>query len=108
MIGHLADAERVFCYRLLRIARGDQTPLPGFDENAWAETAPHADRRLADVADELIAVRRATIALVRRSTRRRCRARRGQQQAGQRAGDLLDHRRPLAASRRRSCASDTA
>lgn len=64
LVGHMADAERVFAYRLLRIARGDQTPLPGFDENAWAKAAPHADRRLADIADELIAVRRATMALV--------------------------------------------
>lgn len=62
--GHVADAERVFGYRLLRIARADETPLAGFDENAWAKTAPHANRRLADIADELIAVRRATIALV--------------------------------------------
>ena len=36
LLGHVADAERVFSYRLLRIARGDQTPLAGFDENAWA------------------------------------------------------------------------
>ena len=64
VVGHIADAERVFAYRLLRIARGDQTPLPGFDENAWAKAAPHGDRRLADIADELIAVRRGTIALV--------------------------------------------
>ena len=35
VIGHVADAERVFSYRALRIARGDTTPLPGFDENAW-------------------------------------------------------------------------
>lgn len=64
LVGHVADAERVFSYRLLRIARADATPLAGFDENAWAKTAPHGDRRLADIADELIAVRRATIALV--------------------------------------------
>lgn len=64
LAGHVADAERVFGYRLLRIARADQTPLAGFDEKAWAATAPHGNRRLADVADELIAVRRATIALV--------------------------------------------
>jgi len=54
----------VFSYRLLRIARADQTPLAGFDENAWTRAAPHAGRRLADIADELIAVRRATMALV--------------------------------------------
>lgn len=64
VIGHVADAERVFSYRLTRIARGDKTPLSGFDENAWARTAPHRRRRIADVADELIAVRRATLALV--------------------------------------------
>ena len=64
LLGHMADAERVFAYRLLRIARADKTPLAGFDENTWAEVAPHGRRPLADVADELIAVRRATITLV--------------------------------------------
>jgi len=64
LIGHLADAERVFSYRLTRIARGDKTPLSGFDENAWAKTAPHGKRRMTDVVDEMIAVRRATLALV--------------------------------------------
>ena len=64
LLGHMADTERVFGYRLVRIARADPTPLPGFDENAWAAVAPHGRRRLADVVDELIAVRRSTIALV--------------------------------------------
>jgi hypothetical protein len=64
LIGHVADAERVFSYRLTRIARGDSTPLAGFDENAWAKTAPHARRPIAAVVDEMIAVRRSTLALV--------------------------------------------
>jgi uncharacterized damage-inducible protein DinB len=64
LLGHLADAERVFGYRLLRIARADTTPLAGFDEDAWAGVAPHGRRRLAEVVDEMIAVRRATITLV--------------------------------------------
>ena len=64
VIGHVADGERVFSYRLTRIARGDSTPLAGFDENAWAKAAPHRKRRIADVVDEMIAVRRSTIALV--------------------------------------------
>jgi hypothetical protein len=64
LLGHMADTERVFAYRLLRIARADKTPLAGFDENAWAEVAPHGRRPLAEVVDELIAVRRATITLV--------------------------------------------
>jgi hypothetical protein len=64
VIGHLADAERVFSYRLTRIARGDQTPLAGFDENAWAKTAPHRKRPVTKVAEEMIAVRRSTLALI--------------------------------------------
>jgi hypothetical protein len=64
VIGHCADAERVFSYRLTRIARGDKTPLAGFDENAWAKTAPHGRRPIRAVVDELIAVRGATLALL--------------------------------------------
>lgn len=64
LIGHLSDAERVFSYRLTRIARGDKTPLSGFDENAWAKTAPHRKRKMTEVIDEMIAVRRATLMLV--------------------------------------------
>lgn len=65
VLGHVTDAERVFGYRLLRIARADATPLPGFDENAWAAVAPHHDRPVGDLVDELLAVRAATLALIR-------------------------------------------
>ncbi|MEO7157311.1 MAG: DinB family protein [Vicinamibacterales bacterium] len=64
LIGHVADAERVFSYRLTRIARADQTPLAGFDEKAWAATAPHSRRPMAAVVEEMIAVRRSTLALI--------------------------------------------
>ncbi len=64
VLGHLADAERVFAYRLLRIARADRTPLSGFDENAWAVAAPYAHRTMDDVVSEMLAVRAGTIALV--------------------------------------------
>ena len=61
IVGHLADMERVFVYRALRIARGDPTPLPGFDENAFAQAANASARRMADLAAELAYVRRASI-----------------------------------------------
>ncbi len=65
VVGHLADAERVLSYRLLRIARGEPTPMPGFDENVFAANS-NADRReLTDLATELAAVRASTLALVR-------------------------------------------
>jgi hypothetical protein len=65
VIGHISDAERVFSYRALRIARGDTIELPGFDENAWMPMAGFEGRSMADVADELQAVRDATLALFR-------------------------------------------
>ena len=65
VIGHVSDAERVMAYRLLRIARGDTTPLPGFDENVVA-AGSNADRReLSDLVGELSVVRASTLALVR-------------------------------------------
>lgn len=64
VLGHLADTERVFAYRLLRAARGDDTPLPGFDENRWMSTASFERRPIRDVAAEFLAVREATLLLL--------------------------------------------
>ena len=65
VVGHVSDAERVFTYRALSFARGDATPLPGFDENGWGATS-NADRRaLAELVEEFSAVRSATLALYR-------------------------------------------
>ena len=63
VVGHLIDAERIFTYRALRFARGDGTMLPGFDENAYVETAGSDRRTLADLARELAAVRESTVLL---------------------------------------------
>jgi hypothetical protein len=65
VVGHLADTERIMAYRALRIARGDTTPLPGFDENAFVRGAAFDLRSLGSLADEWAAVRRATLALLR-------------------------------------------
>jgi hypothetical protein len=65
VIGHMADAERIFAYRLLRIARGDQTPLPGFDEKRFADGANFDERPTAELAADLALARQATLSLVR-------------------------------------------
>ena len=65
MVGHIADTERIFAYRALRFARADQTPLAGFDENAYVPAGQFDRRPLAELIDEFEAVRRATVALVR-------------------------------------------
>ncbi len=62
---HLTDTERVFAYRLLRAARGDRTPLRGFEQNEWVPLSGAAGHTLDDVVAEFGAVRAATIALVR-------------------------------------------
>src|SRR5258708_3370087 len=49
MLGHLIDTERVFTYRALRIARGDTTPLPGFDQQIFAAAAESDSRTMADL-----------------------------------------------------------
>ena len=60
---HVVDTERVFAYRALSFARGDGSPLPSFDENAWAATADVSDRPFAGTIAEFRAVRAATVAL---------------------------------------------
>lgn len=57
VLGHVIDAERIFGYRALRLARADATPLPGFDENAYAEAANFNDHPLASLLTEYEAVR---------------------------------------------------
>ncbi|MEJ7811025.1 MAG: DinB family protein [Gemmatimonadaceae bacterium] len=63
VVGHMTDAERIFTYRALRFARDDRTPLPGFEENDYVRAAGFDTRPLAELADELALVRRATVAL---------------------------------------------
>lgn len=65
VVGHVADAERIFAYRALRFARGDATPLAPFDENAYVPAGGFDHRTLADLVDELTAVRQASLALFR-------------------------------------------
>ena len=65
IVGHLSDGDRLFSYRALRFARNDPTGLTGFDPNVIMAGADFADRTLSDIADEFVAVRRATIALFR-------------------------------------------
>jgi hypothetical protein len=65
VVGHLCDAERIFAYRLLRISRGDETPLAGFDEDTYVSAGSFDRRELNALIKEWMATRDATIALVR-------------------------------------------
>jgi DinB superfamily len=62
-VGHMIDTERVFAYRALRVARGDKTPLPSFDENLFVRDAGYDAIPLERILGELMAVHAATILL---------------------------------------------
>jgi hypothetical protein len=64
VIGHMSDTERVMSYRLLRFARGDQTPLMGFDEKTYVNGAAFELHSVQDLLEELAAVRQATLYLL--------------------------------------------
>jgi uncharacterized damage-inducible protein DinB len=64
IIGHLIDTERIFGYRLLRIARGDVIPLPGYDENAYTPEGHFDARPLSMLLAEFRAVRQSTSAMI--------------------------------------------
>ncbi len=65
VIGHIADTERIMSYRLLRLVRGDQTPLAGFDQDLYVQAAGFALRPLPDLLEDLTMVRRSTLMLLR-------------------------------------------
>jgi len=60
VLQHIIDAERIFAYRALRFARKDPTPLPGFDENLFAQNAKAGKRNWSDLLEEFKVVRKAT------------------------------------------------
>lgn len=61
---HVIDAERVFAYRMLRIGRGDVTPLAGFEQNDWVPYCGATGRTVQGIVLEYCAVRAATLALM--------------------------------------------
>ena len=60
---HIIDDERIYAYRALCFARGEKTPLPGFEQNDYAANSGANNRDIGNIMDEYEAVRRSTIAL---------------------------------------------
>lgn len=64
VLGHLMDTERIMAYRLLCIARGDQTSLPGYNEENYVQNAHFNQHSLRDLLGDLSVVRKSTIRLL--------------------------------------------
>ena len=65
VLGHVCDTERIFAYRALRIARGDRTPIEGFEQDDYVRNGPFAQLPIAEIIEDYIGVRRATLTLLR-------------------------------------------
>ena len=60
---HLIDTERIFNYRALCIARGDQTEFPGYEQDDYVPFSKANARSLNSLLTEYSTVRKATISL---------------------------------------------
>ncbi len=58
LLQHMIDTERIFTYRALAIARGEQISLPGFDENEYSTNSFANERSWESLCQEMEAVRR--------------------------------------------------
>lgn len=63
VIGHILDTERMMAARALRISRGDNTPIPGFDENEYVASKVFEGRTLASLSEEFTTIRHASLSL---------------------------------------------
>lgn len=64
VLGHVIDTELVMTYRLMRVARGDRTPLPSFDENDFIRGGEFGRLSIADLLAHFGIVRQATLTLI--------------------------------------------
>ena len=60
LLQHIIDAEKVFAFRALWFARKDDSPLPPFDENAWAAASRASTRKWKDLIEEFFLIRAST------------------------------------------------
>lgn len=67
VLRHLLDAERVFQFRALWIARGSAEALPGYDQDAWAGHSYHLNEKeyLPGLLQEYRIVRHSSLLLAR-------------------------------------------
>ncbi|MEH7121682.1 DinB family protein [Bacillus sp. JJ1532] len=65
VIGHMADTERIMGYRILCIARGETSPLPGFDDNLYVQNGSFNQLSMQELLDNFSIVRQSTIVLLK-------------------------------------------
>ena len=66
VMGHIIDCERIFSTRLLRIAIGDEAPIPGIDQNEYVDQLDYGRVSMRSLLNEFKHLRKANVELVRR------------------------------------------
>jgi hypothetical protein len=64
LVQHVIDTERIFAFRLLAMCRGEQQPIPGFEQEDYAAAVDVSGRSFNDQCREFESVRNATLTLV--------------------------------------------
>lgn len=65
MLSHIVDGERHFAYRVLRISRGDTTPIEGFEQDLYIENSHANERSFEDMTEEFAELRSANLRQLR-------------------------------------------
>ena len=65
VLSHLVDGERIFGYRVLRISRGDETPIEGFEQDGYIENSHANERSFEDLLEELSLQRNANLRMLK-------------------------------------------
>jgi uncharacterized damage-inducible protein DinB len=64
VLGHIIDDERIFAYRILCVARGEEAELPGFNEEVYVASADFEGRTLSSLLQEYATLRAATVSML--------------------------------------------
>ena len=63
IVGHVTDAERMYSYRALSVARRDPATLPSMDRDLWLANSNAGSRPLPSLLEDFERARRSSIAL---------------------------------------------
>ena len=64
VLQHIIDTERVFMYRILRIARNDTSPIEGFDQDIYIKPLEADSKTIEDLLNEFSVTRLYSINLL--------------------------------------------
>jgi len=64
VLQHIIDTERIFMHRCFRIARGDKTPLAGYEQNDYIFSSGSKNKTIDDLINEYSIVRQGSISLL--------------------------------------------